>query len=365
MNYNNQELIDSAVNGSGVTNGSRMGDSLGVMVPHDYARFLCATGDAVGVRRGHLQSDIQYYIDPDYGSDNMDRMAQSDINQVNNFMSENNVIPKLNAYVNSNSETAWADSGMSSLNDSILQGFDTAGMTPSERNALAERVFWNHYIQNYGELDPATYGDYTSTNHPTGAEISNYFGTMSNESSPAYDDEREELIQILKNQVKNELSPVNKAVNYDPNNPTPGNNDDITGSNNYYSNQLKDYNTNYNDAAKKIDAIVTKLTNTYDSFSGATGNDITKIRNDLTSIINGLNDAKTKIKEKQQKSNDNAESCYRCYQNWNTRYGKAYIDQDNGMVYYNSKDVVDPNDKDNKAKKDEKVYASINTMLNS
>ena len=104
---------------------------------------------------------------------------------------------------------------------------------------------------------------------------------------------------------------------------------------NYYTRQLDTYETNYQDAMSKIDNMVTKLTALYDSFIGATGNDISKIRNDLTALITDLNNVKTKIANARKKTFDRAFSCARCYANWFTdeRHHDVWINTDNNHPY--------------------------------
>ena len=102
----------------------------------------------------------------------------------------------------------------------------------------------------------------------------------------------------------------------------------------YYADQLVKYNENYDSAKTKVTNMITKLTALYDSFDNASGNDITKIRADLEALINSLNTIKETITKTQQKTNDNAASCQRCYVNWTNKekYTDIYIDDADGHV---------------------------------
>ena len=102
----------------------------------------------------------------------------------------------------------------------------------------------------------------------------------------------------------------------------------------YYADQLVKYNENYDSAKTKVTNMITKLTALYDSFNNASGNDITKIRADLETLINSLNTIKETITKTQQKTNDNAASCQRCYVNWTNKekYTDIYIDDADGHV---------------------------------
>lgn len=136
----------------------------------------------------------------------------------------------------------------------------------------------------------------------------------------------------------------------------------------YYIDQLKTYNENYDSAKTKITTIVSKLTKVYDSFNEATGVDISKIKTDLTTIIDSLNTIETKISTKQQKTNDNADSCRRCYKKWffkqYDQYVNVHINYDNGRVaaYKYNKDDTEHEPKDRKG---DYIEATIEEMLNS
>ena len=136
----------------------------------------------------------------------------------------------------------------------------------------------------------------------------------------------------------------------------------------YYIDQLKTYNENYDSAKTKIATIVSKLTKVYDSFNEATGVDISKIKTDLTTIIDSLNTIETKISTKQQKTNDNADSCRRCYKKWffkqYDKYVDVHINYENGRVaaYKYNKDDTEHEPKDRKG---DYLEATIQEMLNS
>lgn len=104
---------------------------------------------------------------------------------------------------------------------------------------------------------------------------------------------------------------------------------------NYYKNQVEQYNTNYNDAIKKVDALKNQFVNLKNSFNSATGVEVEQIRNDLTSIIDKLTTLRKTIVDTQCITNDNASSCERCYFKWKNSgtYNDVGIDEKDGHVY--------------------------------
>ena len=78
---------------------------------------------------------------------------------------------------------------------------------------------------------------------------------------------------------------------------------------NYYSNEIKVYNNNYEDAMTKIDNLINILSNLYNSFANAIGMDIDKIRNDLTQLNDELQSIKQNISDKKNTTNEKASNC--------------------------------------------------------
>ena len=358
--YSDQELINRAVEGNGVTTGNTFYDSMGVLVPVDFARFVRAVGEAVGVERGNDQSNLWYYPNYDYDESdpNIVRLDQGGIDEVVSVLKTDGMMAALNAYANG---ASWEESGMSAYNDLILKGFTIDDYSPEEKSALAEKMFWQYYIRNFGDVDTSDFSqDY---GYSDGRGLSNYFSLISVEAGASYDAQRLALISDLKVMLKNQLAPVNEAMGFTPGTPPVTvleiTDDDYDAvGNNYYTNQIVTYNSNYKDAADKLDNMITKLTSLYDSFNNAVGTDITKIKNDLSTLINDLNSVKTKVQSKKRKTNENAEACQRCFNNWNTRYGKASINSE-GIVYR----VEITGEDDNQEKT--RFYATIDEMLNS
>lgn len=358
--YSEQEMINRAVEGNGITTGDRYYDSMGVLVPVEFARFIRAVGEAVGVERGNDQSNLWYYPNYDYDEDdsNIVRLEQDGIDEVVSVLKTDGMMAALNAYANG---ASWEESGMSAYNDLILKGFTIDDYSPEEKSKLAERMFWCYYIRNFGDVDTSDFSyDY---GYDDGRGLSNYFSLASVEASSAYDSQRLLLIQDLKVMLARQLIPVNEAMGFTPGTPPVTvleiTDDDYDAvGNNYYTNQIVTYNSNYKDAADKLDNMITKLTSLYDSFNNATGNDITKIRNDLSTLINDLNSVKTKVQSKKRKTNENAEACQRCFVNWNNKYGKASINSE-GIIYR----IEITGEDDNQEKT--RFYATIDEMLNS
>jgi hypothetical protein len=238
-------------------------------------------------------------------------------------------------------------------------------------------MFWYYYVRVYGddELNPYLTMDYGSTPHTDGNELSNFFNNACAPSGYSawefYNQKRRQLMEDLKGSLRDQLNPVNEALGLHLTSPTPILDITITDddydpvSSNYYTNQLTTYNTNYGDAVSKLNNITTKLIALYDGFKDSNGTDISKIRNDLTLLIKDLDEANTKVKDKKKKTNNNAESCERCFQNWNTRYGKASINEE-GIVY--RIEIINKESSENEEEQEpekKRIYASVDEMLNS
>lgn len=83
----------------------------------------------------------------------------------------------------------------------------------------------------------------------------------------------------------------------------------VKNMNNYYSNEIIEYNNNYNDAMVKIDNLRNALTDLYNSFADAVGMDIDKIRDDLTNLKDELQKMKLNINDKKIDTNKKATNC--------------------------------------------------------
>lgn len=88
---------------------------------------------------------------------------------------------------------------------------------------------------------------------------------------------------------------------------------------NYYTNEINEYNSNYKDALSDIEKIINGFDNLYSSFNNSSGNDINRIRNDINQIKNNLNDIKQNISDSKKKTNKRAESCDRCYKKYKNK----------------------------------------------
>ena len=95
----------------------------------------------------------------------------------------------------------------------------------------------------------------------------------------------------------------------------------------------------------------------YTSINNATGTEVIKIKNDITLIVNELDEVHTKIKDKKEQTNNNADSCQRCYNNWynDNRHEKVGINSDNGHPF----GYITVNDEE------KYVEASLDEMFNS
>lgn len=358
---------------------------LGVLLPKDTAMFLVAIGDACGITRGNYESSARYYSDNDYYmGDGYLRMDQDDFNAIMDFIEQNDVMTKLNAYVNEGE--SWVDSGMGDLTPYILQGNYPEGYEGERLMYYAKNMFLRCYIRNQGDIDfyyltPGySYSDYDTswagTKIPkTGSELQNYYDPMANE----YNDFEgtAALTSDIQYMISVQMEPVDEAIKeslqalpieeeeeteVEPVDVFDWETEDYSDvsliDSNYYTKQLDTYEENYKTALEKVDNMVTKLTALYDSFNGATGNDITKIRNDLTTLVTDLNSIKTKITNARKKTFDHAFSCAQCYANWyanKDKYKRVSINSDNGHVY--GYITVDDEEK--------YVEATITEMLNS
>ena len=94
--------------------------------------------------------------------------------------------------------------------------------------------------------------------------------------------------------------------------------------NNYYTDELNEYNSNYDDAVVRIDGMITKLQTLYDSFNGANGDDIINIRTDIKSLISKLKDIKASITSKKDITNKRAKEYNAMLNSWIGRIGKNY-----------------------------------------
>ena len=373
-NYTDQELIAAAASGNGVTTGSTWEDSFGVVVPREYARFIRSVGECFGIQRWTFESYMQYYPSYGYDENNLEivRLDQGFITEVMTFLTDNNAIAALENYLyvidGPEQVTAWEDSGMSQFNDIILQGSNVSDFTQEEKNFYAEMLFWRYYIRNYGDIDPDVLSyDYTSTSNPDGQELSNYFNPIANEFEDSVG--RGRLIKDLKRMLIHQLSDVTEAIGYDPDATLPEPEYSVTdedfaeSSGTFYANQLTTYNTNYKDAITKIDNIIGKINKVYDSVKMASGSEVTKIKNDLTALLTDLDETKTKITSKKKKTNDNADSCQRCYTNWRNRDKTAVINTEDGLIYTYTIDWTDEEHTD--VKKTVDKVSTIEEMLNS
>ena len=102
---------------------------------------------------------------------------------------------------------------------------------------------------------------------------------------------------------------------------------------NNYTDQINDYVSNYQQAVKNIEVIVSKLDELYLSFSSANGNDITNIKNDIDNIRNELLNIKKRVTDAKTKTVSRAESCNRCYNKYLNKEYPAYETSDR---YYGS-----------------------------
>jgi len=91
-----------------------------------------------------------------------------------------------------------------------------------------------------------------------------------------------------------------------------------------YTNQIREYELNYQSAIEKIKTICDKLDNLYSAFNNTSGNDIDKIRNDIDNIKNELLSINAKILEAKNKTIECAESCDRCYQKYKNKKYSAF-----------------------------------------
>ena len=347
-------LVRSALEGNGQTNDSTFMNAMGVMIPEEFELYIWGMADAFNIKRGHDEADIFGCGDDElYGDDRTCRMEQSDINTVTSWMADNGVYPKLLAYLNG---ASWEESGMSDYNGDILRGWTTID------SRTAETMFIYYYMRNQGGDDGyegVMYQKYGSLE-----------GIMFDSNLPWDADEANEilrkrwyLIEEAKRQMLDQLTPVTTLLGIsDGEEPTPileitDEDYDIVSSN-YYTDQIKTYNTNYNQAIEKINNMITKLTSLYDSFTGASGSDISKMKNDISTLINDLNTVKTTVQSKKTKTNENADACQRCFVNWNTKYGKASINSE-GIIY--RIEITGEDDEQEKTK----LYATIEEMLNS
>ena len=114
----------------------------------------------------------------------------------------------------------------------------------------------------------------------------------------------------------------------------------------FYENELVDYNKNYNSSISKVDKIINALENLYKSFDNASGIDIDNIRKDITNLKKELLNIKKKINSCKDKTNDRAESSKRCFIKYNNKSYPAekkdnrdyvagayvYIDKTTGLI---------------------------------
>ena len=82
---------------------------------------------------------------------------------------------------------------------------------------------------------------------------------------------------------------------------------------NYYTDEIKDYNANYDLAVTKVDKIISTMENLRASFNGASGVDIIDIRNDIDELIEKLNTIKTTINNDKNSTNVKAQNCEKVY----------------------------------------------------
>ena len=365
--YTDQELINAAANGNGVTTGTSWGDSFGVIVPREYARFICSIGESFGVQRWNEESYMQYYPAYDYDESDTEtvRLEQDGITEVMTIVGDPRVLAALNAYANG---ATWEESGMSEFNELILKGSNVSDYSPEQKSAYAEQMFWCYYIRNYGDLDQDDFSqEYTSSLPPTGRELSNYFNPAANEYM---DYEGRAALKVdLKEMLARQLVSVNEAVGYDPDATLPEPEYSVTqedfaeSSGTFYANQLTTYNTNYKDAITKIDNIIDKINKVYDSIKNTSGSAMVPLKNDLTTLLTDLDETKTKIKDKKQKTNNNADSCQRCYTNWRSKDKTAVINTEDGLIYTYIIDWTDEEHTD--VKKIVDKVSTIEEMLNS
>ena len=115
---------------------------------------------------------------------------------------------------------------------------------------------------------------------------------------------------------------------------------------NFYSNEISEYNENYNDAISKIDSINNVLDSLYSSFIGASGNDIDNIRKDITNLKNKLFQIKNLIESKKNITNQRAINCDKCFKYYKNKnysavtkgkyryeaYAEVGINMENGLI---------------------------------
>ena len=102
---------------------------------------------------------------------------------------------------------------------------------------------------------------------------------------------------------------------------------------NYYSNQIRDYLVNYQNALSEIDKLNNWLNDLYASFSSASGADIAKIRNDIEIVSGELTALKIKIQKAKIKTKDKAESADRCFQKYYNADYQVYETGDRKYAY--------------------------------
>ncbi len=103
----------------------------------------------------------------------------------------------------------------------------------------------------------------------------------------------------------------------------------------YYTNQLIEYNNNYNSAIKKIDALSNKIKSLQDTIKRAKGTEVESIKSDLSGLIDKLTNTRMLIMDTLCSSNDRASACSRCYFKYknNADYNNVGIDEYDGRVY--------------------------------
>ena len=81
----------------------------------------------------------------------------------------------------------------------------------------------------------------------------------------------------------------------------------------FYTNEIKEYNSNYDLAVAKIESIISSMKNLSNSFNSSSGNDIVAIKADLSKLVSDLQSVKSKITKIKKDTNIKANNSDKVY----------------------------------------------------